>query len=76
MATKVKGYRFNETTLNQLNELCEIYGLEETTLLKRLVEQEYLRVTKVGKDKVKKTNDTMKALMDNLAEYLSGGDQK
>lgn len=75
MATKVKGYRFNEKTLNQLNELCEIYGLEETTLLKRLVEQEYLRVTKVGKDKVKKTNDTMKALMDNLAEYLSEGDQ-
>ena len=76
MATKVKGYRFNETTLNQLSELCEIYGLEETTLLKRLVEQEYLRVTKVGKDKVKKTNDTMKALMDNLAEYLSESDQK
>lgn len=75
MATKVKGYRFNETTLKQLSELCEIYGLEETTLLKRLVEQEYLRVTKVGKDKVKKTNDTMKTLMDNLAEYLSEGDQ-
>ena len=76
MATKVKGYRFNETTLNQLNELCEIYGLEETTLLKRLVEQEYLRVTKVGKNRVKKTNDTMKALMDNLAEYLSESGQK
>ena len=75
MATKVKGYRFNETTLNQLSELCEIYGLEETTLLKRLVEQEYLRVTEVGKDKVKKANDTMKALIDNLAEYLSEGDQ-
>lgn len=76
MATKVKGYRFNETTLNQLNELCKIYGLEETTLLKRLVEQEYLRVTEVGKDKVKKANDTMKALIENLAEYLSEGDQK
>lgn len=75
MATKVKGYRFNETTLNQLNELCEIYELEETTLLKRLVEQEYLRVTDVGKEKVKKANDTMKKLIDNLAEYLSEGDQ-
>ena len=75
MATKVKGYRFNETTLDRLNELCEIYELEETTLLKRLIEQEYLRVTKVGKDRVKKTNDTMKQLIDNLAEYLSEGDQ-
>ena len=75
MATKVKGYRFNETTLNQLNKLCKIYGLEETTLLKRLVEQEYLRVTDVGKEKVKKANDTMKKLIDNLAEYLSEVDQ-
>lgn len=74
MATKTTTFRLSNEDLRKLGELSSIYQIDRTTLIKRYIEQDYLRVSKVGKEKVKRINEQMKNMIDNLSELLSEGD--
>ena len=72
--TKTTSFRLSNEDLKKLDELSIIYQIDRTTLIKRYIEQDYLRVSKVGKEKVKRINEQMKNMIDNLSELLSEGD--
>ena len=72
--TKTTSFRLSNEDLKKLDELSIIYKIDRTTLIKRYIEQDYLRVSKVGKEKVTRINEQMKNMIDNLSELLSEGD--
>lgn len=72
--TKTTTFRLSNEDLRKLGELSSIYQIDRTTLIKRYIEQDYLRVSKVGKEKVTRINEQMKNMIDNLSELLSEGD--
>lgn len=72
--TKTTSFRLSNEDLKKLDELSIIYQIDRTTLIKRYIEQDYLRVSKVGKEKVTRINEQMKNMIDNLSELLSEGD--
>ena len=72
--TKTTSFRLSNEDLKKLDELSIIYQIDRTTLIKRYIEQDYLRVSKVGKKKVTRINEQMKSIIDNLSELLSEGD--
>ena len=72
--TKTTSFRLSNEDLKKLDELSIIYQIDRTTLIKRYIEQDYLRVSKVGKEKVTRINEKMKNMIDNLSELLSEGD--
>ena len=72
--TKTTTFRLSNEDLRKLGELSSIYQIDRTTLIKRYIDQDYLRVSKVGKEKVTKINEQMKNMIDNLSELLSEGD--
>lgn len=74
MATKTTTFRLSNEDLRKLGELSSIYQIDRTTLIKRYIEQDYLRVTEVGKEKISRINEQMKNMIDNLSELLSEGD--
>lgn len=74
MATKTTTFRLSNEDLRKLGELSSIYQIDRTALIKRYIEQDYLRVTEVGKEKISRINEQMKNMIDNLSELLSEGD--
>ena len=72
--TKTTSFRLSNEDLKKLDELSIIYQIDRTTLIKRYIEQDYLRVSKVGKEKVTRINEQMKNMIDNLSELLYEGD--
>lgn len=74
MATKTTTFRLSNEDLRKLGELSSIYQIDRTTLIKRYIDQDYLRVTEVGKEKISRINEQMKNMIDNLSELLSEGD--
>lgn len=72
--TKTTSFRLSNEDLKKLDELSIIYQIDRTTLIKRYIEQDYLRVSKVGKEKVTRINEQMKNMIDNLSDLLSEGD--
>ena len=72
--TKTTTFRLSNEDLRKLGELSSIYQIDRTTLIKRYIDQDYLRVSKVGKEKVTRINEQMKNMIDNLSELLSEGD--
>lgn len=74
MATKTTTFRLSNEDLRKLGELSSIYQIDRTTLIKRYIEQDYLRVTEVGKEKISRINEQMKNMIDNLSQLLSDGD--
>ena len=72
--TKTTSFRLSNEDLKKLDELSIIYQIDRTTLIKRYIEQDYLRVSKVGKEKVTRINEQMKNMIDNLSQLLSEGD--
>ena len=74
MATKTTTFRLSNEDLRKLGELSSIYQIDRTALIKRYIEQDYLRVSEIGKKKVARINEQMKNMIDNLSELLSEGD--
>lgn len=74
MATKTTTFRLSNEDLRKLGELSSVYQIDRTALIKRYIEQDYLRVTEVGKEKISRINEQMKNMIDNLSELLSEGD--
>ena len=72
--TKTTTFRLSNEDLRKLGELSSIYQIDRTTLIKRYIEQDYLRVSEIGKEKVARINDQMKNMIDNLSQLLSEGD--
>ena len=72
--TKTTTFRLSNEDLWKLGELSSIYQIDRTTLIKRYIEQDYLRVSEIGKEKVARINEQMKNMIDNLSELLSEGD--
>ena len=72
--TKTTTFRLSNEDLRKLGELSSIYQIDRTTLIKRYIEQDYLRVSEIGKEKVTRINEQMKNMIDNLSELLSEGD--
>lgn len=72
--TKTTTFRLSNEDLRKLGELSSIYQIDRTTLIKRYIEQDYLRVSEIGKEKVARINEQMKNMIDNLSELLSEGD--
>ena len=72
--TKTTTFRISNEDLRKLGELSSIYQIDRTTLIKRYIEQDYLRVSEIGKEKVARINEQMKNMIDNLSELLSEGD--
>ena len=72
--TKTTTFRLSNEDLRKLGELSSIYQIDRTTLIKRYIDQDYLRVSKVGKEKVTRINEQMKNMIDNLSELLYEGD--
>lgn len=69
--TKTTSFRLHEDVLKKLDELSRIYQIDRTSLIKRYIEQDYLKVSKVGKEKVKDYNETLNFILNNLSLYLS-----
>ena len=72
--TKTTTFRLSNEDLRKLGELSIIYQIDRTALIKRYIEQDYLRVSEIGKEKVARINEQMKNMIDNLSELLSEGD--
>lgn len=52
MAKKSVNFRFDESTINEINELCSIYKFDMTKLMTTLVHGEYLKVSEHGKKEI------------------------
>lgn len=52
MAKKSVNFRFDESTMNEINELCSIYQFDMTKLMTTLVHGEYLKVSEHGKKEI------------------------
>ena len=72
--TKTTTFRLSNEDLRKLGELSSIYQIDRTTLIKRYIEQDYLRVSEIGKEKVARINEQMKNMIDNLSDLLYEGD--
>lgn len=72
--TKTTSFRLSNEDLKKLDELSIIYQIDRTALIKRYIEQDYLRVSEIGKEKVARINEQMKNMIDNLSELISEGD--
>lgn len=69
--TKARSFRFDQEILDKLCTLSLVYDMSESDVVRRLINQEYLRVMNVGKDKVKKYNEVLTYILANLSDILS-----
>ena len=69
--TKARSFRFDQEILDKLCTLSLVYDMSESDVVRRLINQEYLRVMSIGKDKVKKYNDVLTYILANLSDILS-----
>lgn len=76
MAKKVSSYRLSDKTLEQLQELSDIYNIEITSLIERIVDTEWLRTAEIGQKKLKDINKNMQSMITQLSTLLTEGEHK
>lgn len=76
MAKKVSSYRLSDKTLEQLQELSDIYNIEITSLIERIVDTEWLKTTEIGQNKLKDINKNMQSMITQLSTLLTEGEHK
>lgn len=58
--------RVNKNFIDQLDELCEVYGMTKTGVIERLVFGEYMRVTERGQNEIKNILSQFQTLQNAL----------
>lgn len=76
MRKKVSSYRLSDKTLEQLKELSNIYNIEITSLIERIVDNEWLKTTEIGQKKLKDINNNMQSMITQLSTLLTEGEHK
>lgn len=76
MRKKVSSYRLSDKTLEQLKELSDIYNIEITSLIERIVDSEWLKTTEIGQKKLKDINKNMQSMITQLSTLLTKGEHK
>lgn len=58
--------RVKKNFIEQLDELCDVYGMTKTGVIERLVFGEYMRVTEKGKNEIKSILNQFETLSNAL----------
>lgn len=68
--TKVRSYRLDEDIINQLSVISSAYNLNDSDVIKRLINNEYLKISGIGEDKIKKINDQLTYVITHLSDFI------
>lgn len=67
--TNKVSYRFSDETIKMLDELCDVYSRDKTSIIETLINAEYYKATKVGQQKLKDMVKSLGLVNDTINEF-------